>query len=168
MKRTLMPLPLSLLGAFMTSPVAVERAAPLLNDSIAILSDYRSFRLIAVSQRTDEHALRAILGNDVAIAAVRSGTMNPWPNGAVLAKLTWKQTQSDTFPSAQVPSEFIGAAFMVKDNRRYASTGGWGWGEWTGLELKPYDKPGAAQECVACHLSVKAQDLVFTRPASLP
>jgi len=137
-------------------------------DGIAKPTDYRDFRLIAVSQRADDQTLRAILGNAVAIEAVRTGTTRPWPNGTILAKLSWKQKPSTQFPAALLPGEFASAAFMVKADGKYAATGGWGWGEWIGLEQKPYDKPGFAQECVACHASVKDQDWVFTQPVKLP
>jgi hypothetical protein len=130
--------------------------------------DYKNFRLIGVSQRPDDQSLRAILGNEIAVQAARAGKTNPWPNGAILAKLVWKQKQSAQFPSATVPDAFSSAAFMIKDDVKYAETAGWGWGEWAGLDQKPYDKPGFAQECVACHSSVKSQDWVFTRPVDLP
>ena len=57
---------------------------------------------------------------------------------------------------------------MIKDDVKYAATGGWGWGRWIGTELKPTDKPDFAQECLACHEIVKDQDHVFTRPVKLP
>lgn len=137
-------------------------------ERIALPQGYKNFRVIGVSQRSDDQSLRAILGNDVAVEAARAGKTNPWPNGAILAKLVWKQKQSAQFPAATVPDAFSSAAFMIKDGTRYAATAGWGWGEWVGLQQKPYDKPGFAQECVACHSSVKDQDWVFTRPAPLP
>lgn len=135
---------------------------------IELPPDYRDFRLISVSQRSDSQTLRAILGNDIAVEAARAGKTNPWPNGAILAKLGWKHQQSDKFSAALVPGEFTGAAFMIKDDVKFAATGGWGWGEWVGPQLKPDDKPGFAQECLACHSAVKDQDLVFTRAVKLP
>jgi hypothetical protein len=138
------------------------------HDDVVIPESYKEFRLIGVSQRSDDHSLRAIVGNEAAIEAVRTGKTNPWPNGTLLVKLGWKHKQSDKFPAATIPDEFTSTAFMIKDDRKYAATGGWGWGERIGLEQKPYDKPGFAQECIACHSAVKDQDLVFTRPVKLP
>jgi len=158
--------------------LAVLLAAPLLHaeaakvavgsNGIAIPEGYKDFRLIGVSQRADDQTLRAILGNDIAIEAARAGKTNPWPNGTVFAKLGWKHKQSDKFPAATIPGDFTRADFMIKDDVKYASTGGWGWGRWIGTELKPTDKPEFAQECVSCHNIVKDQDLVFTRPVKLP
>jgi hypothetical protein len=129
---------------------------------------YQNWRLIAVSQRTENQTLRAILGNSVAIDAARAGKTNPWPNGAILAKLSWKQKTSETFPTAVVPGEFVLADFMVKDDARFAATGGWGFARWLGLERKPYGDANLAQECLACHGSMKGKDYVFTVPVKLP
>lgn len=136
--------------------------------SFVLPQAYRDFRLIGISQRSDDPSLRAILGNAVAIDAVRSGATNPWPEGTILVKLTWKHRQSPEFPAALVPGEFAGAAFMIKDAVKYAATGGWGWSERTGLAQASADRPGAAAECVRCHALVRERDLVFTQPARLP
>jgi hypothetical protein len=151
--------------ALASAALAANAAKP--SDGVAMPSNYKNFRLIGLSQRSDDQSLRAILGNDIAVEAARAGKTNPWPNGAILAKLVWKQKQSGQFPSATVPDAFSSVAFMIKDDSAYAATAGWGWGEWGGLEQKPYDKAGFAQECVNCHASVKNQDWVFTRPAQL-
>ena len=47
-------------------------------------------RLLSTHLRTDNNTIRAVLGNDVAIKAAREGRTNPWPEGAVLAKMVWK------------------------------------------------------------------------------
>lgn len=138
------------------------------NNGIAIPEGFKDFRLIGVSQRSDDQTLRAILGNNIAIEAARAGKTNPWPNGTILAKLGWKHKPSDKFAAATIPGDFTRADFMIKDAEKYAATGGWGWGRWVGTELKPTDKPDFAQECVACHSIVKDQDLVFTKPVTLP
>ena len=80
--------------------------------------------------------LRAVLGNDVAIKAFREGT-RPFPDGAIMQG--WlgstchrpRTTQSSarlnlSFPEA--PQTFS----SCQDSKRYASTGGWGFGrfEW--------------------------------------
>jgi len=149
--------------------LSAEEAKPVpLSNGIALPEAYKNFRLIGVSSRSDDQTLRAILGNDIAIEAARAGKTNPWPNGTILAKLGWKQKTSEKFPAATIPGDFTRADFMLKDDVKYASTGGWGWARWIGLELKPYDKPDYAQECIACHSIVKDQDLEFTRPVKLP
>ncbi len=138
-------------------------------NGIEMPEGYKDWRLISVAHRTDNNTVRAILGNDAAIAAVRAGKTNPWPDGAILGKLVWKATTSKTWEKATVPGDFVHAEFMHKDSKKYASTGGWGYARWVGMDLKPYGKDAnVAQECVACHTPVKSQDWVFTQPAVMP
>jgi hypothetical protein len=51
---------------------------------------------------------------------------------------------------------------MIKDSRRYASTGGWGYAHFD--EGKPADE-SMHKTCLPCHQAVEARDFVFTRYA---
>ena len=93
---------------------------------------YKDWRLLSVHHRSDNGTLRAVLGNDVAIKAAREGKTNPWPEGAVLAKMVWKGNAHDRFPTATEPAAFVHAEFMVKDSKRFTETGGWGYGPLAG------------------------------------
>jgi hypothetical protein len=148
------------------SPAADALLAP---NGLVLPSGYINWRIIASSHRTDNNTLRIILGNDKAIEAARSGRISPWPDGSVLAKLVWKDTTHSKWPAATVPGNFVHAEFMFKDAKKFASTGGWGFARWLGLEQKPYGKDSDfAQECFDCHLPVKDNDYLFTWPAVLP
>ena len=130
---------------------------------------YLNWRVLAVSHREDNNTLRAILGNDVAIEAARAGKTNPWPDGTVFAKVSWKRVPSGTFPGAFVPGDFLQVEFMHKDKAKFAGTVGWGFARWKGLELAPYGTNASfAQECVGCHTPVADRDFVFTVPARFP
>lgn len=147
---------------------AVLAADPAPN-GLTLPEGYRDWRLISISQRTDNNTLRAILGNDVAISASREGKTNPWPDGAILGKLVWKNAKREKWDTAIVPGGFVHAEFMVKDSRKYASTGGWGFGRWVGENQKPYgENADFVQECFGCHTPVKDNDYVFTHPVRLP
>jgi hypothetical protein len=142
----------------------------------AVPQGYRDFGLIAVARLTKgngSNQLRAELGNEIAIKAYREGKL-PFPDGAIIAALHWDEVSSDEnnkvlaqgFPGAGIQSFIPGAGvnvqFMVKDARKYAATGGWGFGDFTN------GKPGnekLMQTCFACHLPVKDRDFVFTRYA---
>lgn len=111
--------------------------------------------------------LRAILGNDVAIKAYREGKL-PFPDGAIIARLAWSYVPSEennkVFGRSQsfVAGDPTNVQFMVKDSKKYASTGGWGFAQ--------FDNGKPAQNvvqnaCFACHEPVKARDFVFTRNA---
>ncbi len=166
MKKTLLVLAATI-GANLCWAEAVP-VAPALN-GITLPQDYRNWRLIGVSQRTENGTLRAILGNDAAIQAARSGNTHPWPDGAMLAKIAWKQSTLGKFPTAVVPGEYVHTDIMVKDSAKFAATGGWGFARWLGEKSIPYGQDANfAQECFACHGAAKDTDWVFTSPAKLP
>jgi hypothetical protein len=153
------------------NPAIAETAqavAPAPN-GITIPEGFRNWRLIAVSQRKETQTLRATLGNSIAVDAARSGQTNPWPDGAILAKLTWKEKTHERYENAIVPGDFVQYDFMTKDTQKYASTNGWGFARWKGEKLEPYGADANfAGECVACHGIVKDNDMVFTHPVKLP
>lgn len=138
-------------------------------NGISLPDGYKDWRLLSVHQRTDNNTIRAVLGNDIAIKAARDGKTNPWPDGAVLAKMVWKGVKHDKWEAAIEPGAFIHAEFMIKDNAKHAATGGWGYARWLGMDQKPYGKDASfVQECVGCHTPVKDRDWVFTHPVKLP
>jgi len=138
-------------------------------NGITLPEGYKDWRIISQSHRIDNNSLRIILGNDIAVTAARSENTNPWPDGAILAKLVWKQKNEEFWPTAIAPDKFVHAEFMFKDSQKYQASGGWGYARWLGLEQKPYGKDkDFAKECVSCHTPVKARDYVFTTPAILP
>lgn len=130
---------------------------------VTVPDGYRQWQLIAPAQEApplDE--LRAVLGNAVAVEAYRQGVL-PFPEGTVLAKLAWKHVQSPEFEPASIPGAATTVQFMVKDSRKYAATGGWGFGRF--IDGKPADE-AQHQTCFACHQArVKNHDFVFTRLA---
>jgi hypothetical protein len=76
--------------------------------------------------------LRAQLSNDIAIKAYRKGKL-PFPDGSIIAALHWDYAASEennkVFGRAQ---SFTGSAknmFIVKDSKKYAATGGWGFAD---------------------------------------
>lgn len=127
------------------------------------LGEYKDWRVLGVSHRLEKKFVRSILGNDIAINAARSGKPHPWPDGTVIAKLSWKEQTHPRWPQAIVPGEFAGAEAMVKDSKKYAETGGWGFGHWEGDKLVMNDKEKTAT-CFACHTTMKDADYVFTAP----
>jgi hypothetical protein len=135
---------------------------------ITIPPGYRDWKLISVAHEEGNlNDLRALLGNDVAIQAYRDGTL-PFPDGAIISRLAWNYVPSEennkVFGRSQ--SFVAGAAtnvqFMVKDSRKYAATGGWGFAQFK--DGKPADA-ALLKTCFPCHEPVKARDFVFTQYA---
>ncbi|MBD9356591.1 cytochrome P460 family protein [Methylomonas albis] len=125
--------------------------------------EYRDWRLLGVSLRSDKNSIRAIVGNHVAINAARAGKVKPWPDGSIIAKIKWAERKHPNWEQATVPGEFTAAEAMVKDSKKYAETGGWGFGIWEGETLKMLDQEKSAP-CFACHLPMKDSDYVYTLP----
>lgn len=128
---------------------------------VTIPEGYRDWRLIGVAQETGAlNELRAVLGNAPALQAYRVGAL-PFPDGTILVKLAWKHEQSTEFAPAFVPGEATTVQVMVKDAKRYAETGGWGFGRF--INGKPVDE-AQHETCFACHsANVQNHDFVFTR-----
>jgi hypothetical protein len=160
---------LTLAAAWSASALASDNKPLPAPNGMVLPEGYKDWRVIAPSYRSDKKHVRVIVGNDVAVKAARAGHTNPWPDGAMFAKLAWKEKVDEHWPTALVPGDFVQAEFMLKDAKKYASTGGWGYARWVGLDQKPYGKDANfAQECVSCHTLVKDNDWVFTHPAALP
>lgn len=128
-----------------------------------VYGEYKDWRVLGVSDRLDKKFVRAILGNDVAIDSARSGKTKPWPDGTIIAKLSWKQQTHPNWPQAVIPGEYVGAEAMIKDSKKFAETGGWGFGHWEGKILVMNDKEKSAT-CFACHTPMKDHDYVYTFP----
>jgi hypothetical protein len=130
---------------------------------------YRDWRLISVAREEGTlDDIRAILGNDEAIKAYREGQL-PFPEGTIIARLAWSLDASEennkTFGRSQsfvAGSPKNGVQFMVKDSKKYSSTGGWGYAQFD--DGKPADDE-VLKTCHPCHRAIEARDFVFTRYA---
>src|SRR5580658_10275904 len=72
---------------------ADEEAAPIFG--IKIPHGYRDWKLISVAHEEGNlNDIRAILGNDIAIAAYREGKL-PFPDGTIIARLAWSYVPSE-------------------------------------------------------------------------
>lgn len=127
---------------------------------VKIPDGYRQWELIAPSHESGFVELRGILGNDIAIKAYQAGAL-PFPDGSMLAKIAWKEVPSTEFNGAFIPGHTTTVQIMVKDSKKYASTGGWGFGRF--VDGKAVDR-AQHETCFACHqANVKNHDFVFTR-----
>ncbi|PZP41902.1 MAG: cytochrome P460, partial [Pseudopedobacter saltans] len=135
-------------------------------NGIEFINGFQQWKVIAITDRFDNNSLRVIYGNDIAVNAIKSGNINPWPDGTIFAKAAWKSVvDKDENVS---PGEFWQVEFMIKDQKKYASTDSWGWARWRGTDLKPYGaKASFTTECMNCHQPMKDNDFVFTLPFQL-
>src|SRR5262245_30389283 len=101
--------------------------------SLAEFKGYETWQTMAPSQTPDE--LKAVLGNDVMIKALRSGIPGngkPVPDGAMMTKIDWvKHSNAESPYPVDVPNTLKSVSFMVKDSKRFAESGGWGYAQFT-------------------------------------
>lgn len=158
-------------GTAMTT-VAAKRngqatAANTENSGISLPAGYRDWKLVSVAHEEGSlNDIRAILGNDLAIEAYRAGRL-PFPDGAIIARVAWSYVPSaendKVFGKAQ---SFVAGAptnvqLMVKNSKKYAATGGWGFAQFTHGKADAVD----TKECYSCHEPVKDRDFIFTKYA---
>ena len=139
-------------------------------------AEFRGFETweVVSASLTDE-AIAVIVGNPAMIAAYQAGIPangKPVPDGAKMAKIHWVPKKSESFPNTTVPGVQHDVDFMVKDGKRFADSGGWGYGafEYDPATDKfrpatPSDSPPQANDAKcghACHTIVKKRDFVFT------
>jgi hypothetical protein len=143
---------------------------------VTIPAGYRDWKLIAVDQlivgKLDQ--LRAQLGNEIAIKAFKEGKV-PFPDGTIIAALHWNRVASEDndkvldgpFPGAQsfVVESAVNVQFMVKDSKKYAATGGWGFADFK--NGKPGDE-ALHKTCFSCHQPAQDRDFVFAHYAPTP
>ena len=129
----------------------------------------------AISTSRNDKVVAVILGNPAMIDAYQAGIPangKPVPDGAKMAKIHWIPKQNQFFPDATVPGSLLNVDFMVKDSKRFADSGGWGWAVFDYDAASDTFKPGTTAgtppqgndaKCgFACHTVVKTRDYVFT------
>src|SRR5271170_1129126 len=135
---------------------------------------YEDWQTIAVSHNGDK--LAAILGNPALIEAYRAGIPGngkPFPDGARFAKIHWTAKKDESQPGDPlVPGPLHDIDFMVKDSKRFADSGGWGYAQFdydpASDTFKPADENSSPPQehdakCgFACHTIVADKDYVFT------
>jgi len=135
---------------------------------------YENWAVIALSENGGKIAV--ILGNPIMIDACKAGVPDngkPFPDGSKMAKIHWDPKKQETYPGQPtVPGTQHDTDFMVKDSKRFADSGGWGWGAFEYDAASDTFSPateaasppqGHDAKCgFACHTLVKNRDYVFT------
>ena len=134
---------------------------------------YEAWQTISLSR--NGKVVAVILGNPAMIEAYQAGIPangKPVPDGAKMAKIHWTPKQNEFFPEATVPGNLVNVDFMVKDSKRFADSGGWGYAVFDYDTASDTFKPGTSAgmppqgndaKCgFACHTLAKKRDYVFT------
>jgi len=146
-----------------------QEAAPIFVKTIP--PGYRDWKVVSVAHEAGElNDIRAVLGNDIAIKAYRDGKL-PFPEGAIVGRIAWSYVPSEennksfgreqSFVAGSPTESYL--QFMVKDSKKYAATGGWGYSSFD-KDGKPTDDAGM-KNCFPCHQKVTDRDFIFTKYA---
>jgi hypothetical protein len=148
-----------LASSFVAPGHADDRASPIFG--VRLPAGYRQWPLIGVSHVVPFDEVRGIVGNAIAVKAYREGKL-PFPDGAIMVKLAWKHVPLAGIDGVFVAGPATKVQVMVKDAKKFAATGGWGFGSF--MDGKPGDT-AEHQACFACHEkhAGKGKDYVFTR-----
>ena len=132
-------------------------------------SEFKGFEdwpTISVSQTGN--LIEVILGNPIMMVASRAGLPangKQFPDEAKMAKIHWNAKKSAEAPSpTTVPDTLHDIDFMVKDSKRFADSGGWGYAQFNyDAATNTFTPLGNDAKCgFACHTIVASKDYVFT------
>ncbi|AXA44671.1 UNVERIFIED_ORG: hypothetical protein M2435_006516 [Rhizobium sophorae] len=134
---------------------------------VSLPEGYRGWQMITVAhEAAKNNDIRGILGNDIAVKAFREGT-RPFPDGAMIARLAYVYKSSPendaVFPAPQsfVAGDPTNVQISVKDSKKYADSGGWGYGQFEN-GVANQSEP-LLKSCFACHTKLdRSKDFVFS------
>lgn len=140
-------------------------AAPA-GDSLTIPAGFHHWYLVNSMIVTKDSAIFDEIGglhhiyvNSVGFPRLTKGGAAPYPDGAVFTDDVREFSLADGSYS-QGSRKAI--AVMVKDAKKYESTGGWGFQVWAGGDPKKPLATDPVKMCFACHTPQKANDYVFS------
>lgn len=100
-----------------------------------------------------------VYANEKGMEGYRTGK---FPEGSVLIYDFLEGQETESGSTVEGPRRFT--SVMVKDTKRYAATGGWGYEEWRGDSTTDrMIAAEAATRCFECHKSRADNDYVFSK-----
>jgi len=140
------------------------KGIPISLTGIPYSDNYKSWKVISITDKFDGGSMRIVYGNDIMVKALQNNQL-PFPNGAAMAKVVWAKKTEDAEGNV-LPGNFQNVQFMIKDGKKFKSTENWGFARFDGLKLKAFGKNVSfAKTCINCHrLLVKDNDFVFNIP----
>ncbi|WP_296002252.1 cytochrome P460 family protein [Rugamonas sp.] len=149
-----------------SEPIPTAQGSP--GFGVTLPTGYREWQVISVAHEAgNNNDIRAILGNDIAMKAIRDATF-PFPDGAIIVRLAYEYISSARnnaiFGRDQsfIAGNPTNVQVSVKDSKRFTSTAGWGYGQFESGKVNTSEK--VTNSCFACHAKLPAsEDFVFTK-----
>jgi hypothetical protein len=97
--------------------------------------------------------------NAVGVDRLKRGGSAPYPDGTVFVDDV-REFSVDDGAYHEGVRKFL--TVMLKDSKKYASTGGWGFQAWPGGDPTKPIVDDSVKQCFTCHVPEKANDYVFS------
>lgn len=139
-----------------------QRNVPVYYNGIQHMPEYHSWQVMSTTSRFDNGSIRIMYANAIAMEAIKRKHIDPFPDGAIIAKLVWEKLEDGE--GNVRPGKFINIQYMVRDSEQFRDTEGWGFARFDGLELKPYSTAAEPSKCISCHQAAANTGFVFDLP----
>ncbi|MGS2738183.1 heme-binding domain-containing protein [Sinomicrobium sp. M5D2P17] len=133
-------------------------------NGVVYRDDFKHWEVMSMTTLYD-NTIRVNYGNAITIKALKEKQINPFPDGAIVAKAVWEQVEGKH--GEILPGKFVNVQIMEKNARKYTNTEGWGFAKFSTLELTPYGETAdfAKTSCIGCHrLRAKETGYLFNIP----
>lgn len=133
--------------------------------SLAQFKDFqKKWHFVTARYRKDTGEMRLTYANDSAWKALLAHSTD-YPDGAVFAKIGFVTAEDPSFTSSLVPTASRRYQLMVRDHKKHAATGGWGFAIFGKFgEVATKDRGTTGELCMACHNAVPEKNYVFSEP----
>jgi hypothetical protein len=120
-------------------------------NSLLLTKDPNSFGITS--------GVHLIYVNAIGFERLKRGGSEPYPDGSIFVDDLRDFAATD---GAYTQGARKANTVMVKDSKRYADTGGWGFQAWAANAPKTPIVNDATKQCYACHQSKRGNDYVFS------
>jgi hypothetical protein len=155
MKLTVLTIPALLLGI---------NAQVFADNKVSYPKDYRNWTHVKTLTLFEGHPLanpfkgiHHVYANKKGVAGIKQGK---YQDGAVIVFDLLENITSD---NASAEGDRILLGVMVKDKKRFAETGGWGFEAWAESSTDKRLTNDGGRSCFECHTSQKDKDYVFSQ-----
>ena len=137
-------------------------------DALKPQGDFKHWYLVHSTLITkDDNKLGLIAGvhliyvNAAGLDRLKRGGSTPYPDGTMFSDDVRDYSAADSVYVQGATRKAI--TLMVKDSKKYASTGGWGFQAWAGGDPTKPIATDSVKQCFNCHVPQKAQDYTFSK-----
>jgi hypothetical protein len=137
-------------------------------DALKIPGDFKHWYLVHSNLITKDDnkfglfpGVHLIYVNATGFDRLKRGGSTPYPDGTMFADDVRDFSAEDGNYLEGTARKAI--TLMVKDSKKYASTGGWGFQAWAGGDPTKPIATDSVKQCFNCHVPQKAQDYTFSK-----